>query len=142
MLFGQCCFGLVGQHFDLTNDELIGLDAGGEHPEPFFAHGVDAENAVVESLKVSDSRQRAHLVMGGRVAGLFAFQDKTYPEGLIASHTFRHHVHVARLEYTQRQRATRKQHRVQWKQRDFAGSNHAPALLAAARCDNASSSSA
>ena len=97
----------------------VGLAAARVDAESLLPDARQSEQTVRQLMEIDDLRERADVVsVGFRHTNLAALADQHHAEALAFAHAASHHVDVARLEDTQRQRAVRKQHDVERKEGD------------------------
>src|SRR5690606_3325937 len=109
---------LLDQEFGSSNVQSVLLYAHGQDAKSLLAARRDAEQSVVQPLEVFYPRGRADRNgFGG--SDFPALDDQSDAEGHILAHAAPDHIDIARFEDAQPKRTSRKQHRVQWKEREL-----------------------
>jgi hypothetical protein len=109
--------GFLGEHFDGSNRQAVGLHAPLEDAEALLAARGDLQHAELRHVPGGDAREGADCDRRGRRADLGALADEAHAEGRLVLEAGLRHLHVALLENAQREPAAREKHRVQREQR-------------------------
>jgi len=113
---------LAGHHQSAVFDPLL-LDR-----EALHAHGFQVQYAELRHVPVGDAGQAADFLGDCGSTHLLAFLDQTHAKRPVVTQAILGHVHVALLEYPQRQQSAGKQHGIQRKDGDFQGVDAAVAV--------------
>ena len=99
------------QILDRADVQAIRLLPGTLDPDALLADAGQAQQSVLQLVEVDDPRFGTDRRGRRRTAGLAPAHDQYDAEARIGLHAPAHHVHVARFENAQRQRALRIEHR-------------------------------